>query len=383
MKSLVEEASSVVKAIEKAWNRAGNPQTFSVKVFETPETNFFGFTKKSAKVGIFFEEEPAPQVKKYASTNRDQRPKPRDREVAPAHQNRDRRVKDDSQSSAPRPQHNNQRQNPAQNNMRRAPLQADDENDQLQVVAPTARPERNDARPQQRPDRNQNRNEGGRYQDRRTTAPRQAPVEQELPHRDETHISSEAKNALHEPYHLVETPIQERSERRDNRGPRDTRAPRDNRDREPREFREPRELRDHRDTRDNEEQPQDIREPRENRDREPRDDRDRRPRSNDRRDSRGGDRRDNRRDSRDGGRDRDRRGGSYQDRNKDLRNDERTFAQSESQHENNVSHSDNVTPSAPQIVTTPSLAPVKKVLKVSGRRYSAPVKTDTNDDSKE
>lgn len=57
MKSLVEEASSIAKAIEKAWERAGKPQSFSVKVYETPEKNFFGFTKKSAKVGIFFEEE--------------------------------------------------------------------------------------------------------------------------------------------------------------------------------------------------------------------------------------------------------------------------------------------------------------------------------------
>ena len=57
MKSLVEEASSIAKAIEKAWERAGKPQSFSVKIYEAPEKNFFGFTKKSAKVGIFFEEE--------------------------------------------------------------------------------------------------------------------------------------------------------------------------------------------------------------------------------------------------------------------------------------------------------------------------------------
>lgn len=56
MKSLVEEASSITKAIEKAWTRAGKPQTFSVKIFENPEVGFLGFTKKSAKVGIFFEE---------------------------------------------------------------------------------------------------------------------------------------------------------------------------------------------------------------------------------------------------------------------------------------------------------------------------------------
>lgn len=56
MKSLVEEASSITKAIEKAWTRAGKPQSFSVKIFENPEVGFLGFTKKSAKVGIFFEE---------------------------------------------------------------------------------------------------------------------------------------------------------------------------------------------------------------------------------------------------------------------------------------------------------------------------------------
>ena len=56
MKSLVEEASTISKAIEKAWTRAGKPQTFSVKIFEAPEVGFLGFTKKSAKVGIFFEE---------------------------------------------------------------------------------------------------------------------------------------------------------------------------------------------------------------------------------------------------------------------------------------------------------------------------------------
>lgn len=81
MKSLVEEASTIVKALEKAWTRAGKPQTFSVKIFEEEETNFFGFTKKSAKVGIFFEEtQPsANETKKTplhgnAAQNNNQRP---------------------------------------------------------------------------------------------------------------------------------------------------------------------------------------------------------------------------------------------------------------------------------------------------------------------
>ena len=67
MKSLVEEASSITKAIEKAWIRAGKPQSFSVKIFEIPEVGFLGFTKKSAKVGIFFEEPVPERTKKHYS----------------------------------------------------------------------------------------------------------------------------------------------------------------------------------------------------------------------------------------------------------------------------------------------------------------------------
>ncbi len=54
MKSIVEEASSITKAIENGWIRAGKPKEFTVRVFEEPEKNFFGITKKPAKVGIFF-----------------------------------------------------------------------------------------------------------------------------------------------------------------------------------------------------------------------------------------------------------------------------------------------------------------------------------------
>jgi len=62
MKSIVEEASSIIKAIEKAWIRAGNPREFSVKVFEESQKSFFGLTtSKQAKVGVFFEIEPMPE----------------------------------------------------------------------------------------------------------------------------------------------------------------------------------------------------------------------------------------------------------------------------------------------------------------------------------
>jgi len=56
MKSLIEEASSISKAIEKGWLRAGKPRNFSIKIYEESEKNFFGMTTKSAKIAIVFDE---------------------------------------------------------------------------------------------------------------------------------------------------------------------------------------------------------------------------------------------------------------------------------------------------------------------------------------
>lgn len=56
MKSIIEEASSITKAVESAWKQANQPMEFSVRIFELPQRNIFGFTTKSAKIGIFFEE---------------------------------------------------------------------------------------------------------------------------------------------------------------------------------------------------------------------------------------------------------------------------------------------------------------------------------------
>lgn len=61
MKSITEQASSVFKALQKGWERAGKPTEFSVKIFEEAQTNFFGFTTQQAKVGIFFETAAEPQ----------------------------------------------------------------------------------------------------------------------------------------------------------------------------------------------------------------------------------------------------------------------------------------------------------------------------------
>lgn len=67
MKSVVAEASSISKAIELAWQKAGQPKEFLVKVFQEPQRNMFGLTKTSAKVGIFFDDAVITQKIKNAS----------------------------------------------------------------------------------------------------------------------------------------------------------------------------------------------------------------------------------------------------------------------------------------------------------------------------
>ena len=53
MKSIMEEASSIVKAIEKGWNSAGQPKEFTIKVFEEPQKNFIGMTTVRQKSASF------------------------------------------------------------------------------------------------------------------------------------------------------------------------------------------------------------------------------------------------------------------------------------------------------------------------------------------
>jgi len=57
MKSLFQQASTVAKAIEKAWERAGNPGEFTVKIIDFGKKNFLGLTKKPAIVSITYESE--------------------------------------------------------------------------------------------------------------------------------------------------------------------------------------------------------------------------------------------------------------------------------------------------------------------------------------
>jgi len=75
MKSIIQEASSMSKAIEKSWEKAGKPQEFSVKLLEEAEKNFLGLTKKPAKIALFFDETKIKIQKKIITPKRHAREK--------------------------------------------------------------------------------------------------------------------------------------------------------------------------------------------------------------------------------------------------------------------------------------------------------------------
>ncbi|MFA5074651.1 MAG: hypothetical protein WC436_00945 [Candidatus Babeliales bacterium] len=62
MKLMLQEASSVIKAIEKVWENSGKPQEFSIKILEFGEKNFLGMTKKSAVVSISYDPKKQPKL---------------------------------------------------------------------------------------------------------------------------------------------------------------------------------------------------------------------------------------------------------------------------------------------------------------------------------
>ncbi len=56
MKSMVHEASSVAKAIQKAWEAAGMPKEFTIKVLQLEERGILWFSKEPAVVSICYHE---------------------------------------------------------------------------------------------------------------------------------------------------------------------------------------------------------------------------------------------------------------------------------------------------------------------------------------
>lgn len=54
MRSILLEASSIERAIDKAWNEAGKPREFTIKVHDEGERNFLGFSRRPARLSILF-----------------------------------------------------------------------------------------------------------------------------------------------------------------------------------------------------------------------------------------------------------------------------------------------------------------------------------------
>ncbi|MBM3893476.1 hypothetical protein FJ365_03710 [Candidatus Dependentiae bacterium] len=73
MKSMLHEASSVAKAIEKAWAESGKPREFTINVLEPGVKNFFGFSKLPAIISITFDPKSVPVVRSESTDRRDQR----------------------------------------------------------------------------------------------------------------------------------------------------------------------------------------------------------------------------------------------------------------------------------------------------------------------
>ncbi len=55
MKSMLQEAPTISKAIEKAWNEAGKPREFTVKVLEHGVRTMLGFTKHPAIISFMYD----------------------------------------------------------------------------------------------------------------------------------------------------------------------------------------------------------------------------------------------------------------------------------------------------------------------------------------
>lgn len=59
MKSVIAQGSTVVKAVEEALKKAGQPAEFFVKLLEDAQGGFLGFGAKKAKIALFFKQNPS------------------------------------------------------------------------------------------------------------------------------------------------------------------------------------------------------------------------------------------------------------------------------------------------------------------------------------
>jgi len=75
MKSMLQEASTISKAIDKAWNEAGKPREFTVKVLEPGVRNILGMIKHPAIISFLYDPNMVTERKALPS-----RPKPQPRQ---------------------------------------------------------------------------------------------------------------------------------------------------------------------------------------------------------------------------------------------------------------------------------------------------------------
>ena len=106
MKSVIQEASSLSKAIEQGWVKAGKPKEFTVKIFQDAEKGFLGLgVKQQAKIGIFFEDAPV-QGRSEVHGQRSLQQRPREqRRARPEQRSEHRREHRQDQQQRERKQH--------------------------------------------------------------------------------------------------------------------------------------------------------------------------------------------------------------------------------------------------------------------------------------
>ncbi|BDC35246.1 hypothetical protein Noda2021_12040 [Candidatus Dependentiae bacterium Noda2021] len=104
MKSMMEEASSVFKAIENCWSRAGKPEEFTVKILELPQKNFLGITTKAAKIALFFNQPASSGIQSVEQPRHKQPRQPQQEQTRTAHtQERQERREHRRPEQQPRP----------------------------------------------------------------------------------------------------------------------------------------------------------------------------------------------------------------------------------------------------------------------------------------
>ena len=109
MKSILQEANSIERAIDKAWNQAGKPKEFSIKVLDEGERNFLGLSRRPAIVTILYKPEKvtSPQNARKEERSGGEREERRDRRER-MYNNRDARQENQAQTRQQEPRRQEQ-----------------------------------------------------------------------------------------------------------------------------------------------------------------------------------------------------------------------------------------------------------------------------------